>query len=175
MDVAEAVRLGCLFTTDTNAVLAACMTSHGVERSAFRRVVGGPIVEATRAGRPVVVYGDMVACLWDLGQVPAAVEIEGLWAELNTEVAFTRFCAYPSQLTGSGEGSAVLRRLYDLNAEDSALNAPGRDGPSTDEIQVAAEFSAGWSAPGTARRWSARCSGTGSSPPTSSSTTSPSP
>jgi len=152
-DISDAMRLGSLWSAATDAVLAACTTGGDVEQGAFLQVVGSLLAEATVSGRRAVVYDDMMVHLWEAGQVPAAIEVERLWAELDRERPFTRFCAYPSELATSGDGSSVLRRLY---GPEATLRPPmahnGKDN-SRAEISAAAEFAAHWSAPGTARRW----------------------
>lgn len=94
---------------DARWVLARIVSGERVDRVAFRRVVGTLLRTAAQAGRPVRVYGEMVALLWDAGNVPAALALERLWNELAGEVAFTLLCAYPSAVvTGGGRDEAVL-------------------------------------------------------------------
>ncbi len=151
-DVGEAVRRGRLLPVDADAVLAAC-TLHGeLDPPAFRGVVGDLVVGAAGTGRPVIVYCDVVTRLWDAGEIPAAMELERLWAEIGEEHSATRFCADPSQLADGARGSAVHQRVYDLHGEAASAPAPGADG-TFDEVRAVAEFCANWTAPGTARRW----------------------
>jgi hypothetical protein len=63
---------------------------------AFRRIIGGLITRLAADGRPVRVYGEMVALLWDDGQLEAAIALESLWNELAATTPFALLCAYPS-------------------------------------------------------------------------------
>jgi anti-sigma regulatory factor (Ser/Thr protein kinase) len=61
----------------------------------FEAAIGGLIRRASDTGRPVRVYGEMVALLWDAGHVNAAIELETLWNELASGLTFSLLCAYP--------------------------------------------------------------------------------
>jgi hypothetical protein len=52
---------------------------------------------AAKAGRPVHVFGEMVAPLWDAGLIDAAIEVEAMWSELGAQYPFSLLCAYPAQ------------------------------------------------------------------------------
>ena len=59
---------------------------------------------------PIRVYGEMVALLWDRGNVPAALKLEKLWNNVAEEHPFRLFCAYPASLfQGSASLEAYLR------------------------------------------------------------------
>jgi anti-sigma regulatory factor (Ser/Thr protein kinase) len=55
------------------------------------------LAKATEGGRPVRVFGEMVALLWDDGALAAAIELEKLWNDLAQRHSFSLFCAYPEQ------------------------------------------------------------------------------
>jgi hypothetical protein len=76
-------------------------------------VVGGIVREAAATGRPVKAFGEMVALLWEAGDVAGAIALESLWNELAEELPFSLFCAYPSQLVrGHEDGLERVCRLH---------------------------------------------------------------
>jgi anti-sigma regulatory factor (Ser/Thr protein kinase) len=68
----------------------------GLDPAAFDEVVGDLIRGLAAPGRPVRAFGEMVALLWQRGDVAGALELETLWNELLTRVPFSLYCAYPS-------------------------------------------------------------------------------
>jgi anti-sigma regulatory factor (Ser/Thr protein kinase) len=87
----------------------------------FARHVGGMLARAAAGGRPVRVFGEMVALLWSRGDVVAALELEALWNDLARDRRFLLLCAYPAAtLTERDE----LAPLAGVCHEHSALLAP---------------------------------------------------
>jgi hypothetical protein len=72
-------------------------------------------------------YGEMVALLWDAGNVAGAIELEALWNDLLDDVRFGLFCAYPSaSVAGHGDVEAS-RRVCDLHTSVISVPAPPMD------------------------------------------------
>ncbi|MGA9859212.1 MAG: MEDS domain-containing protein, partial [Solirubrobacteraceae bacterium] len=67
IDTADACQDGALILLDAAELLAQLMPAGRVQRAAFRRVIGGVVRKGTESGRPVRVYGEMVALLWEAG------------------------------------------------------------------------------------------------------------
>lgn len=86
----------------------------------FDEVIGGLIRAHARPGHPIRVYGEMVAVLWDAGQVTAALELEDLWNDLAATVDFSLLCGYPRHSTLAGDDA--IRRVCD--AHGSVLGRP---------------------------------------------------
>ena len=138
VDVAE----GTLVLLDAAATLDRFMRDGGVDRDEFFDVVGGVVHAAAATGRPVRAYGEMVALLWDAGDVMAAIELETFWNELATEVDFSLYCAYRSESVSGHEHAAALEQVCCLHSE--VVPAP--------PVQASWRFAAEYSAPGHARR-----------------------
>jgi anti-sigma regulatory factor (Ser/Thr protein kinase) len=76
--------------------LDAAETLERVDRAGFDATVGTAIRAAAAGGRPVRAFGEMVALLWERGDVSGALELEALWNGLQRELPFSLYCAYPS-------------------------------------------------------------------------------
>lgn len=94
--LAEAQADGRLLLLDATRTLAAFMTGGAPDRDLFEMSVGGVIAAAGADGSPVRAFGEMVALLWDQGNVTGALQLEDLWNELAQRHAFSLLCAYPA-------------------------------------------------------------------------------
>lgn len=97
-DPAAARASGHYVTLDAEETLRTIMVEGVPHVDAFASHLGGVVAGALRLGRPVRIYGEMVALLWQDGNVPGAIALEGLWNELLAELTFTLLCSYPSQV-----------------------------------------------------------------------------
>lgn len=130
---------------DAATTMAAIVIDGQVDRDAFREVIGAAIGKASESGRPIRAYGEMVALLWDAGNVLAAIELEQLWNELAREMPFALFCAYPSASVSGSEHAEALRQVCHLHS--SVLQQPPAREP-----ELTACFPSERDAPGRARR-----------------------
>lgn len=94
-DVIAARTSGQYIALDVTETLAAFMHDGLPDPDRFSAVIGALIARATRRGRPVRVFGEMVALLWAERQYNAALQLEGLWNTLQMTHTFVLFCAYP--------------------------------------------------------------------------------
>lgn len=82
-NVARARAGGHLLALDAADTLASFSTGDVVDRARFDAVMGGLVSGAVTRGRPVRIFGEMVALLWEAGHADAAVELERLWEALG--------------------------------------------------------------------------------------------
>jgi anti-sigma regulatory factor (Ser/Thr protein kinase) len=127
-----------LVLLDAAATTAQFMRDGSVDRDAFFEVVGGVVRAAAATGRPVRAYGEMVALLWEAGDVIGAIELETLWNELATEVPFSLYCAYRSESVAGHEHADALEHVCHLH--------------SSVVVEKSWRFAADTDAPGKARR-----------------------
>jgi Histidine kinase-like ATPase domain len=85
-------------------------------RDVFDRVVGQLLRQMSGAGLPVRAYGEMVALLWDNGDVLAAIELEKLWNALARELHFSLWCAYHTQSVAGEERADALHEVCQLHS-----------------------------------------------------------
>lgn len=100
-----------VLTVDADEMLSGFLTEDGLDVPRFRAAAGDLIRTAAGPGRPVRVYGEMVALLWDTGRVALAIELEGMWNDLAARLPFSLLCGYPARLLAAGDtpGAAAGR------------------------------------------------------------------
>ena len=141
---AAAQRQGSLLLLDAAATLDRFMLDGRIVRDAFFEVIGGVIRDAVGTGRPVRAYGEMVALLWEAGDVLAAIDLETLWNELAGELPFALYCAYHSESVAANEHADALHDVCRLHS--AVVPSPG------EVVDVSVDFPAEVAAASDARR-----------------------
>jgi hypothetical protein len=95
-DVAAAQAAGRYVALDAIATMNQFMVGGWPSAASFWQVISPLIGRAAQAGAPLRVFGEMVALLWDFGQVNAAIEVEAMWNELAAQYPFSLLCGYPA-------------------------------------------------------------------------------
>ena len=83
---------------DSRAFLPDVMKGQAPNWPAFRKRLTPLLATAAAEGRPVRIYGDMVAQLWAVGAPGAALELEEYWNRLASYHPFQLLCGYPLSL-----------------------------------------------------------------------------
>jgi anti-sigma regulatory factor (Ser/Thr protein kinase) len=137
---------GAIVWLDAAATLARFMSDGRIDPDAFHDVVGGLVREASQCERAkhsrsrsgsgtghIRAYGEMVALLWDAGDVLGAIELEKLWNELARECEFSLWCAYRGHSLAVHEHADELHDVCHLHTcvieEATARFAAGADAP----------------------------------------------
>lgn len=100
-----------LVALDAAQTLSAFLVDGTPDPARFRSVLGELIDGVAANGRVVRIYGEMVALLFEEGNVPAAVMLEDLWNELADSHPFSLLCAYPVGAFHREESTAAFRTL----------------------------------------------------------------
>ncbi|MDP8927956.1 MAG: MEDS domain-containing protein [Actinomycetota bacterium] len=111
LDVTGAHARGQLAALDAAQTLAAFLVDGTPDPARFRMVLGGMIDRAAEGGRRVCIYGEMVALLWEEGNISAALMLEDLWNELACSHPFSLLCAYPMGTFDGEETTAAFRTV----------------------------------------------------------------
>ncbi|HYY97178.1 MAG TPA: ATP-binding protein [Pyrinomonadaceae bacterium] len=131
LDPDEARASGRLFTLDAAETLSRFMRGDAPDPCLFEEVVGGVLSRASREGRRVRAFGEMVALLWADGKPDAAIRLEGLWNGLAKARAFRLFCAYPLNgfegETHAGPLGRVCAEHTHVIPAESYTSLPGAD------------------------------------------------
>jgi len=100
-------------------------------------------------------YGEMVALLWDEGNVTAAIELEALWNELAQQLPFSLLCAYandPPDSDRAGEIREVCLMHTGVVPSHAGPNA-GAGAPPTEGATAVRQFTSDFHSVGRARRF----------------------
>lgn len=115
-NVAAARADGRYHAIDAAALLHRFAEAGQVDPASFEAEVGQVIRAAGAGGRPVRLYGEMVALLWEAGQLNAALELEGLWNDLARDIPFGLYCGYPEAPATGADQRAALAEVCRLHA-----------------------------------------------------------
>lgn len=110
---------GCVLL-DAQQTLNTFMDASGLpDVGRFDSVVGA-LVRGLASRGTVRAYGEMVAVLWEQGNILGALRLEELWNDLGAEVAFHLRCAYPlapgQDPTAAGMGSVCRLHSHVQNS-----------------------------------------------------------
>jgi hypothetical protein len=111
VDVAAATAGGAYAALDASALMHRFLAGDQRAGRGFEQLIGDALRQATAAGRPAVVYGEVVALLWEAGLAGAVMELESLWNELGRRYSFSLVCGYPVQ-PGAAEALGQVCRLH---------------------------------------------------------------
>lgn len=95
IDVEAMIAQDRYIALDAEETLAKFMIRDWPDDERFATLIGNIIKRATRGGRRVRAFGEMVALLWAQGHGAATVRLEYLWNEMCRRESFALFCAYP--------------------------------------------------------------------------------
>ena len=115
VDLEAARAEGRYLAVDAEEALSRFMTERGPDPSRFTRMVDDLIARVTSGGRPVRVYGEMVAVLWAEGNVVGAIALEDLWNDLAFLHPISVLCAYPTAGFGAAETAGSFRAVCQLH------------------------------------------------------------
>jgi anti-sigma regulatory factor (Ser/Thr protein kinase) len=115
IDVTAAVAAGRLVVRDAAQTLQGFWAGDQLDRDRFEAMAGSLLGPAADAGQPVRIYAEMVALLWDAGQVAAAIELEALWNDLGSRLPFSLLCGYPARLVTGGADAGAMAAVCRLH------------------------------------------------------------
>jgi hypothetical protein len=92
---------------DAEEMLGKFMANGWVDDELFFQFVADILARATKDGRKVRVFGEMVTIMWSKGYYGAAVRLEHLWHRLCVGNSFLLFCAYPKSGFAENGSEAV--------------------------------------------------------------------
>jgi len=125
IDVAAAQAAGLYVALDAFETMGRFVVAGWPSAASFWQVTSPIVARAAEAGAPVHVFGEMVALLWDFGQVNAAIEVEAMWNELAAQYSFSLLCAYPADSVRGDQHQDALAEVCRVHAS-VAGDVPGR-------------------------------------------------
>ena len=115
-DAMRARALGRYITLDAAETLATFMGDESPQPEKFFDRIGSVLDAAGEGGCSVRVFGEMVAELWQQGNVPAAIQLEALWNEMAQRRRLSLLCAYP-MLSFDGAALADTNQVCELHSK----------------------------------------------------------
>ncbi len=125
-DVDALIRAGRYRSLDARDALDSFMRDAHVDPDVFLSYAAETISSSAAAGRPVHVYGEMVALLWDEGNVAAALDLESLWNRLGARERFKLFCGYSRSSLEERGDLTTAKAMCDRHSAVLPLTAPSR-------------------------------------------------
>ncbi|MBK5308209.1 MAG: MEDS domain-containing protein [Frankiaceae bacterium] len=113
----DAASRGQYVAVDAAATSATFIRDGSARADLFFSHVGGLLERVARSGRPVRVFGEMVALLWQEGNVTAAIEVERLWNRLARLQRFSLLCGYPASSLTCAADLASVRSVCEVHSE----------------------------------------------------------
>jgi hypothetical protein len=95
VDLASALLEDRYIALDAKSALAKFMRKDWPDDRLFAEMVGNLINRASKKGRGVRAFGEMVALLWAEGQQEATIRLEYLWNMFCRDYGFCLLCSYP--------------------------------------------------------------------------------
>jgi anti-sigma regulatory factor (Ser/Thr protein kinase) len=147
---------GALVYLDAAATMAGFIHEGQVDHENFRRIVGSVVRQAAETGRPVHAYGEMVALLWEAGEVLGTIELERAWNDLGRELPFALVCGYRGESVQGDEHAEALQQICQLHS--SVLQTSPTDDQHTRSSRgrISAHFEVEPTAPRHARHFVAQ-------------------
>jgi anti-sigma regulatory factor (Ser/Thr protein kinase) len=105
-----------------------------LDHDRFEAALGGLVRRVASTGRPVRIYAEMVALLWDAGQVTLALELEELWNDLGSRFPFSLLCGYPVRLLADEASAAEVEAICRLH---TSVSGPRPGQPEEEKISGA--------------------------------------
>jgi anti-sigma regulatory factor (Ser/Thr protein kinase) len=134
-DPVRASRDGTLVALDADETMGLFMVDGRPDPTRFAGVVASVVASLVPTGnRPVNAFGEMVALLWERGEVAAALELESLWNTAIVAHPIRLLCAYPGELL-AGSGLNDVARACDLHDHVSLIGTH----PSAGEIPTCSD------------------------------------
>jgi anti-sigma regulatory factor (Ser/Thr protein kinase) len=121
---AELAISGRYRSIDAADTLAQFMRDDRPDPHAFAATIGPILAGVAASGAPVHAFGEMVALLWDGGNVAAAIELEALWNDLASDHEFALFCAYDMSSVEEANDLAAAQRICEEHSNVIALDDP---------------------------------------------------
>jgi MEDS: MEthanogen/methylotroph, DcmR Sensory domain len=121
VDLAAATSNGSYVVLDARQTMNGFVRGDWPDAAAFWNTISPVLAAASGRKRPVRVFGEMVALLWDAGLVQSAIELEALWNEMAKRYSFSLLCAYPTASVTAPDLSDALAQVCGAHTASAGL------------------------------------------------------
>jgi hypothetical protein len=125
VDLSAVTASGSYVVLDARRTMDGFVFGGRPDPAAFWNALSPVLAAATRRRRTVRVFGEMVALLWDAGQVDAAIELEAMWNEMASQFSFSLLCAYPQAAMSGHEHGDDLAHVCDAHTQIRGISPDG--------------------------------------------------
>jgi hypothetical protein len=115
-DVDEARNQGRFVPIEANTTRRQLLVDGTLDPARFRSITDELFEHVAKRGRPVRIFGYMVALFWEDGNETAALALEDLWNDLMTERSFELLCAYPMRSFAGPDSDDAFRSVCDRHS-----------------------------------------------------------
>jgi hypothetical protein len=118
IDLARAGHRGRWLALDADKTLDEFTDDGHPDPERFRALIGGildRLAPSVATGAPIVVYGEMVAVLWQNGHSEVSLRLEELWNHLARTRTFHLFCGWPLALFSDGPDAVAVDGICSLH------------------------------------------------------------
>lgn len=122
IDAVRARRDGSLVTLDAEETMARFFVDGTPDLDRFRALASAVV---PRQGPRVRIFGEMVALLWEAGDVVAAIQLEAMWNDVLPTLPASLLCAYATDPLREG-ALADVARMCDLHDHTSVIGGYAR-------------------------------------------------
>lgn len=117
-DVTRSRSEGRYLEVDAATTLAELVVDGELDEARFDRVVRRFVERLAATGRGVRLFGEMVALLWEAGELDLALALEDRWNDLIEQVPLPLLCGYPLSAFDTVETTA---RFHDVCGRHSRV------------------------------------------------------
>jgi hypothetical protein len=136
-DLDGAIDRGQFVMVDAHETRGTLVIDGVLDTSRFRSLTGEMLAHAAERGRPLRIFGYMVALLWNEGYASAALDLEDHWNELASRHAFELMCAYPMSSFAGEASDTPFREVcahHSAIANESYSRLGGPDATTTSVV-----------------------------------------
>jgi hypothetical protein len=117
VDVGAAMAAGTYVELDAAETISQFMINDRADPAAFWEVISPLLQQAGDGGKQVRVYGEMVALLWEAGNMATAIDVEALWNEMASRFSFSLLCGYPAHAVAGADVRDALTQVCLAHSE----------------------------------------------------------
>lgn len=117
IDVGRAIDNDQYLMCDADTTLSEFMADDLPDHTKFMNCIGRIISLAGGRGKPIRAFGEMVAILWESGNLEGLLQLEKYWHGLVTDKSFSLYCAYPDALfSSSPQHQNVINKICNCHS-----------------------------------------------------------
>src|SRR3954447_21191877 len=154
VNLAAENRSGRYLQVDVDQALDGLMRPKGPDAELFNSTIGDTIDQARRRTGTVNAYGEMVGVLAQRGDLPSALQLEGLWEAVLQRNPLRLLCGYPRDVVGrtspafdsicAAHDAVLVSREPEEPALSASLDLPLRPDAVTTARLATGDMLAAW-------------------------------